>query len=307
MRCCARQNLLLILRLRIFAKLTLRLMVLPLMFEWLEVLRHGTGLVLLRGLPIEQLSVDECCRMFYGLGTHFGIAVSQSNMGERIGHVVNLGGQDRRQRAYQNARRLGMHTDRCDIVGMMCIRPAEEGGLSGYASALTVHNEILTSRPELIEPLYAGFRLHRFGENASDEPLTALPVPIFSSQDGRHNIVYIRGYIDLAVDEGHYELSDLQRDALDYFDEVSLRSDVCFETRLEAGEATLTNNASLLHRRTEFTDSGDPAHSRHLLRLWLMDEDLPAVDAVRAHKSFVGIEKLEGRDTYYQGPGYANS
>ena len=56
-----------------------------------------------------------------------------------------------------------------------------------------------------------------------------------------------------------------------------------------------------------FYDSADPELRRHLLRLWLMDETLPAVPAVRMHKSLAGIEKLTGRQNYYRGPGYAGS
>ncbi|MEM7405409.1 MAG: TauD/TfdA family dioxygenase [Pseudomonadota bacterium] len=272
--------------------------------RWRETVAHGAGLVLLRGLPIEDLDVTDCCRLFYGLGTHLGVAVSQSNDGEKIGHVVNLGGQDRRRRAYQNARSLNLHTDRCDTVGMLCIRPALSGGLSGYASALAVHNEILASRPELLEPLYRGFRLHRFGEQAGGDPLTHDPVPIFSICDGGPNVVYIRGYIDLALDEGHYALSSVEREALDYFDEVANRPEFRLDLRLESGEATFTNNAQLLHRRNAFEDHDDPARSRHLLRLWLMDPELPAVPAVQAHKSLAGIAKITGRGTYYQGAGY---
>ncbi|MEM7504449.1 MAG: TauD/TfdA family dioxygenase [Pseudomonadota bacterium] len=272
--------------------------------RWRNTVAHGTGLVLLRGLPIEDLDVEDCCRLFYGLGTHLGVAVSQSNDGEKIGHVVNLGGQDRRRRAYQNARSLNLHTDRCDTVGMLCIRPAAAGGLSGYASALAVHNEILESRPELLSALYRGFRLHRFGEQAGDDPLTAQPVPVFSVCEGVPNVVYIRGYIDLALDEGHYVLTPTERDALDYFDEVANRPEFRLDLRLESGEATFTNNARLLHRRNAFEDSDDPAKSRHLLRLWLMDPELPAVPAVQAHKSLTGIARIEGRGTYYQGAGY---
>jgi hypothetical protein len=29
--------------------------------------------------------------LFFGLGTHFGRAVSQSSMGDRLGHVVDVG------------------------------------------------------------------------------------------------------------------------------------------------------------------------------------------------------------------------
>ena len=273
--------------------------------SWLATVRSGRGFVWFRGMPVDGLSVDEACTLFYGLGTHFGQAVSQSNDGEIIGHVVNLGGADRRQRAFQNARALNLHTDRCDHVGMLCLRPAASGGVSGYASALAVHNEMLRRCPELVPPLYEGFRLHRFGESADGEVLTKAPVPIFSVAEGVPNIIYIRGYIDLAIDEGWYELTDLQKQALDTFDEIARSPEFCLYMTLASGEATFTNNSLLLHNRSAFEDHEDPALSRHLLRLWLMDPELPAVDAVRAHKSLQGIARIDGRGTYYTGTGPA--
>ena len=38
-------------------------------------------MVLLRGLPVADYSVEEWELMFLGLGTHFGKPVSQSNLG----------------------------------------------------------------------------------------------------------------------------------------------------------------------------------------------------------------------------------
>ena len=122
---------------------------------------------------------------------------------------------------------------------------------------------------------------------------------MFTQTDGVPNIVYIRGYINLAVNEGHYALSDIEQEALDYFDEVADREDMKLEVRLESGDATFTNNCVLLHNRTAFEDLDDPAKARHLMRLWLMDPDLPAAASIRAHKNMRGIEKVEGRGTYY--------
>ena len=59
---------------------------------WVHEVSAGKGLVYLKNLPIEDLEVDDIARLFFGLGTHFGVAVSQSNLGEKIGHVVNVGG-----------------------------------------------------------------------------------------------------------------------------------------------------------------------------------------------------------------------
>ena len=102
--------------------------------------------------------------IYWGIGTHFGTGVSQSVMGDRLGHVDQRGGQgSERARLSQQHDHSTLHTDGCGILGMLSIRPAEEGGLSQYASALAVHNEILTARaPTCLEPLYRGFRYHRF-------------------------------------------------------------------------------------------------------------------------------------------------
>ena len=121
--------------------------------RWRRELDGGRGLLLLRGFPVENYSPVQWELIFLGLGLHFGQPVSQSNLGDLVGHVVNIGDQDRRERAYRNSRALDLHADRCDYIGMLCLKPALEGGLSGYASALAIHNIIREERPELLEPL----------------------------------------------------------------------------------------------------------------------------------------------------------
>ena len=270
--------------------------------RWRHELDGGSGLLLLRGFPVEEYSPAQWELIFLGLGLHFGRPVSQSNLGDLVGHVVNIGDKDRRERAYRNSRALDLHTDRCDYIGMLCLKQALEGGLSGYASALTIHNIIAEERPELLEPLYRGYRLHRFGEQAPGEPpVTADNIPIFSVCEGFPNVIFIRGYIDLALDEGFYTLSELEAEALDYMTAVSNRPEVCLDMMLEPGEATITNNCLLLHKRTAFVDGGTQSTRRHFLRLWLADPERPTSPQVRAHKTERGITKLAGRGTYYQG------
>ena len=226
---------------------------------WRREVRDGRGILILRGFPVDRLELDDLRLLYIGLGSHFGRPVSQSTMGDLIGEVVNVGGKDGRERAYRNSRALRQHTDRCDHLGMLCIRPAVEGGLSGYSSALTIHNEILRERPELLAPLYRGYTLHRFGEQPPGEPpVTRDPIPVFSAAGGVPGVVYIRGYIDLAVEEGHVSLSDLELKALDFFDEVSERPEIRLDLALEPGELTLVNNCLLLHTRTAFEDANDP-------------------------------------------------
>lgn len=271
---------------------------------WRREVHHGRGLVLLRGFPVDRLPPDELRLLYLGLGSHFGRPVSQSALGDLVGEVVNVGGRDKRERAYRSSRALKLHTDRCDHIAMLCIRPAVSGGLSGYASALSVHNQMLRERPDLLALLYRGYHHHRFGEQPPGEPLvTRERIPIFSIADGVPSAVCIRGYIDLAEEEGHVALSDAEREALDYMECVAERPELRLDFLMQPGELTFTNNCLLLHTRTEFEDSDDPALKRLLLRLWLREDGRPMSPGVALHKGDAGIEKRAGKGTYYTPPG----
>lgn len=269
---------------------------------WRSEILEGRGLLMLRGFPVDRMELADLRLLFLGLGTHFGRPISQSANGELIGDVVNVGGDDRNERAYRSRRELKLHTDRCDHIGMLCLRKAMEGGISGYASALAVHNEILATKPELLEPLYNGFHHHRFGEQPPGEPVvTRERIPTFSVTDGVPSVICIRGYIDLALEEGHVTLSDLEIEALDTLESLANREDFRLDLTIEPGEASFANNCCVLHTRTAFEDSPDPDLKRHILRLWLREDDRPSAPGVIVHKG-EGILPQEGKGTYYNAP-----
>lgn len=270
---------------------------------WRDEVLHGRGFVVLRELSLARYSAGELATLFWGLGTHFGRGVSQSALGDRIGHVTDVGGSDRRERAYRSNRELTLHTDRCDVIGMLCLRKAMAGGLSSYASAHTIYNEILASRPDLLEVLMRGFHYHRRGEELPGEPaLTPERVPVLSESEGEISVVYLRAYMEMAARETGVPLTELEVEALNYFEEVSNRADVKLTFTLEPGEAIFFNNCVMLHNRTAFEDHPDPARKRHLLRLWLMlDGRRPLAPAVHAYKGTAGIVGRAGGSTYYRG------
>ncbi|MFP6749618.1 MAG: TauD/TfdA family dioxygenase [Alphaproteobacteria bacterium] len=193
-----------------------------------------------------------------------------------------------------------MHTDRCDHLAMLCVRPALAGGLSGYASGLTAHNIVLEERPDLSEALYRGYRHHCFGQQAPGEALvTEERIPIFSVAGGVPSIILIRGYIDLAVQEGHVQLGDVELAALDFLEAVTERRDVKLEFMMEPGELSIANNCLLLHDRSAFKDTDVPAGKRLLLRLWLREDGRPMAPGVLVHKGEAGIVAQSGKGTYY--------
>ncbi|HJY48786.1 MAG TPA: hypothetical protein VJ349_09155 [Stellaceae bacterium] len=68
----------------------------PVVEEILRQIKDGRGFVLLRGLPIEDYSKDELGLIFWGIGAHLGRGLSQSVMGDRLGHVKDFSREDDR-------------------------------------------------------------------------------------------------------------------------------------------------------------------------------------------------------------------
>ncbi|MEM7208840.1 MAG: TauD/TfdA family dioxygenase [Pseudomonadota bacterium] len=266
--------------------------------HWINQVMHEEGLIILSGFPVDRYSKDDMAILHWGIGTHFGTAMSQSVMGDKLGHVINVGGKDPKERAYRNSMELGMHTDSCDVVAMMCLQKAMQGGVSGYVSAITIYNEILNRRPDLMPILMEGFYYHRFGEEAPGEsPVTEEKLPIFSFKDGYLSVNFLRAYIELAAEELNTPLTEDELAALDLVDEIAHDDAFALKFVTQPGQAVFFNNLTVLHNRTGFEDSDIPEEKRHFLRLWLVAHDpRPVSDAWRIYEGR-GIEKQEGRTT----------
>ena len=116
---------------------------------------NGRGFLLLRGLPVERWSMREAATAFFGLGAHLGSARSQNGKGHVLGHVQDLGldVHDPNVRIYQTNERQTYHTDSCDIVGLLCLKTAQSGGLSALVSSTTIFNEMRRRRPDFENPV----------------------------------------------------------------------------------------------------------------------------------------------------------
>lgn len=239
-----------------------------------EELETGKGFVLYRGFPLGDFSDDEAGIIFWGLSAHLGTAVSQNSYGHVLGHVQNLD-LDINQtnvRGYQTTVQLAYHNDQSDVIGLMCIRPAKSGGQSSLASAITIHNEMMQERPDLLKELYQPFYIDRRGElgreDEGDDPYYAMPV--FSYHKGLVSTRYIRGYIMSSQRFPDVpRLTDKQIEAMDMFDAIAQRDGVALDFYMEPGDIQLANNYCVLHSRTTFEDHVEPEKRRHLLRVWL--------------------------------------
>ena len=247
-----------------------------------ETLIHGHGFEVLRGLPIETYDQQMAAAIFCGIGAHLGSARSQNAEGHILGHVRNIGADpnDPNARIYQTAARQTFHTDSADIVGLMCLREAKEGGDSLLVSAETIYNRMRAARPDLLARLFDPIATDRRGEvpEGMDPFMT---IPPLSWHEGKLTVFYQRQYIDSA--QRFPEAMRLSPDhiaALDMFDDLANDPELHLKMRLAPGDMQFVYNHAQLHDRTGFTDWPDPAQRRHLFRLWLSptgDRALPEV------------------------------
>ena len=246
---------------------------------WIDkTIRHGRGAVLLSGLTRDTHSDEDMERIYWGIGTHLGDAATQSMLGDRLGHVRHVK-DDPVARGYRSNEELTPHTDSYRMVGLMCLQRAESGGLSRIVSSLAIHNEILATRPELLEPLYEGYYYAIAEARFSAQPVTDFKIPLFCCIDDIVSCGYSRQFIERAAELRNEALPGLLREALDYFDMLAERDDIGVQFMLEPGEMLLWHNFQMLHAREAYQDSAE--HSRHLLRLWLrIENDRPIADAI---------------------------
>ena len=233
---------------------------------------EGRGFAMLRGFPVERYAREEQAIVYMGIGAWFGRARSQNAKGHLLGHVKDLGLdiRDPNVRYYQTSRRLEYHTDSVDVVGLLCLKTARSGGESFIASSMTLYNEILARRPELLPALFEPFPTDRRGE-VPEGMQPWFDMPIFNWSAQRLSCIYVRQYIESA--QKHFpqarRLRREQVDAMDLMDELLNDPAIHLSMGFLPGDMQFLHNHQILHSRNDFENWPEPAQHRHLLRLWL--------------------------------------
>ncbi len=229
---------------------------------------EGRGFALIRGLPIAGRSREQTAAAFWGIGTYVGQAISQNRHGHLLGHVTDLGGDYAKVRGYMTRAHMKFHCDRADILSLCCLQPAKSGGAHRVCSSVTLYNEMLKRRPDLVEALTFRFYRARNGElpPGVTEPWTRQP--IFSVQDG---YFAARG-ASAAIAKGQQlpgvpRLTPAQEEAIAMY--KTLAEEIYVDIDFEPGDISFVNNHVTLHSRTAFEDWPEAERKRHLLRLWI--------------------------------------
>jgi hypothetical protein len=233
-------------------------------------LSDGRGFVLLRGLPVARWGDEHAARIYWGVGAHLGTPGAQNPDGDVLGHVYDTG-EDAGQpfvRRYRTAGDIAYHCDLADVVGLLCLRTARRGGASRIASSVSVYNELLRRRPDLVDRLFEPFLLDSRDEQKSERP-PYIPVPPCRFADGRLSTFYHSDYFRSAQRHpGVPPFTDDERTLLDLYESIAASPELRLDMQLEPGDIQLISNHVILHARTAYEDDASDG-GRHLLRLWL--------------------------------------
>ncbi|GAP34093.1 TauD/TfdA family dioxygenase [Piscinibacter sakaiensis] len=242
-----------------------------------QALQHGRGFALLSGLPVADWGEEASTLAYWLLASLVARPVAQNVAGTLVYDV-----QDTQRKPEPGS---GVRPDKTNVeqffhndnaynrcqpehVGLLCIRPAAEGGCSGVASIRTIHNALRERHPDVLPRLYRPFLFDRQHEHAAGEP-PVVSAPVFASA-GQELKMRMGLYPLLNA----YKLPGNELDAegaraLEKLKEVLAEPTLCHSFSMAAGEMQFVNNLGTCHRRTAFQDG--PGHKRHLVRLWLRD------------------------------------
>lgn len=225
-------------------------------------LETGRGVVKLTGFPVDRFDEQDLRTLYYGLGSHIGTPVSQNGGRGMMRDIKDSGGA-----RVDSSDGLRWHTDRTDVVGLLCIRTAEAGGISRIVSAVAIHDAMQERRPDLLDLLYRDYYRSTVGDEVGAET-RFYPLPIFALCDGYFTSNFSKTYIEQAQRLPEVpRLTADQSEALELL--LSIAEELCFEMPLEPGDLQLLNNHLIYHGRTPFSDDAAAGRDRLLYRLWL--------------------------------------
>jgi len=260
----------------------------PAIESWIADVDSGRGFVLVRGLRTDLYSDQLSAAIYFILGLHMGEPMRQNELGDLVGHVyatsdMLLGDPGALSAKIRDL--LPFHSDSSDVVALMCLRPAKEGGASCLVSGAQIYNEIIKRRPDLapllLEPFHWDWRQqdHDAPANTYTSPVVSLVENTFSMYAGSLYILTAQKYPEVP------KLTPEQVEVLQLFDDITYEPGMAIEMDFRPGDIQWLSNYAALHSRTRFSDFPEPQRRRHLLRLWLRrDVGRPIIEGFGKNK-----------------------
>ncbi|KAI1748602.1 hypothetical protein F4782DRAFT_516684 [Xylaria castorea] len=234
-------------------------------------LHYGKGFFLIRGFNHEKYSVEATTIIFLGIQAYIAEKRGrQDELGNMIVHIRPREAQSSLSSPVEHSRHsnvaLPFHTDWGDILAFHTRSSTPNQGNCVVSSAYTIYNVLAKSRPDIIQTLAR-----------ADWPFTS-PYP-----HRRPILFYCKSKLimnfqpDSLFERERYprpldfpRCTAAQIKALEVVQAVAEAHSYRFTT--QTGDFHFINNLAILHGREEF--SNDQGNKRHLVRMWLRNEEL---------------------------------
>ncbi|KAF1846002.1 Clavaminate synthase-like protein [Cucurbitaria berberidis CBS 394.84] len=278
-------------------------------------IHNGFGFQVIRGLPVSTHSREDIVAIYAGLASHIApIRGRQDHLYDgkpadvAMNHIKDL-------TAIYDASKIGapaytsdkqvFHTDSGDIIALLCLNEAAEGGQSKVSSSWRVYNELAATRPDLIRTLAEDWPVELFGDK--DKAFVNRPLLHYQPQTGTESkasfyrmlkperliIQYARrtftGFQGLPRSANIPPITEAQAEALDTLHFLAEKYALGLE--FKQGDVQFVNNLSVFHARDGFTNTAEK--QRHLVRLWLRDPEnawkTPEILQERWDKVYAGV------------------
>ena len=243
-----------------------------------ERLLDGVGLFVIDGICMESFSVKEKTSIYTLAAKILGELIIQNIKQEKLVEIKDVGKSMKTGGRYHETKEGGSHhTDSPqwknvpDYIGLFCVHNAKKGGTNLFLSAYTIHNRILQERKDLLDIFYEKFYFDKRGEFKDGESPTVFQ-PIFELKNKKLFFRYLRNYIDAGHDIQNQPLSQPQKDALTYLDNLMRMEDITLKYDLKPGDMVFSDNHWVVHGRTSFEDYDDENLKRFVLRTWIKDQ-----------------------------------
>jgi len=246
-------------------------------------LRLGAGYQRLTLPEGHGLTPPQCRLLFLAVASRLGGLLTQYG---RL-YAVKDRGADYRSSALpvsMTRDRTGFHTDSSargvlpDYVGLLCERPAREGGDSLVSDAMAVRAELARRAADALALLQREYvrDLVTPGAEVGDAALQRNRFAVFAEDDepAGWTLRYMRYWLERGQERAGAPVAPEVTAALDLLDELLAASRHVVRFRLEAGDMLWVNNRTMAHDRDAFVD--DPAAPRLLWRTWVQRVAGPA-------------------------------
>ncbi|MCC6367206.1 MAG: TauD/TfdA family dioxygenase [Bryobacterales bacterium] len=243
--------------------------------------RSGRGFLVVRGLAADSYTPEEAAILYWGIAVHLGHPIPQNANDEYLFRVRDEGYDFHRQygakgvRISRTSSAIDFHTDSSaayagytpDIVSLLALQVAKEGGETAIVSAQSVHNILREERPDCLRRLYEPFFFDRRAELRPGESPT-ISAPLFTYGDALA-IRYFRFNLLKGHEAAGVPLTPHDLESLECLEQACRRDGLAVRFHMRRGDMQFVNNRFILHSRTAFEDHEEPARRRNFLRLWM--------------------------------------